>query len=118
MTPVELWGASGTNLLRVVAHRDLIALAALAASIHTQALMLLMSTGTVDASPALLDAKSAAPFIGPWCTAKWLYNHVHDLPPDCVHRIGRRVLFVGPRLREWAVTVGRNGQTVTRRGAA
>lgn len=103
MTPIEHWGATGVQLLRSLPLNQLVGLAVVAASIQTE-VMLRMAGGGQEV-PALLDAKSAAQIIGPWCTAKWLYNHVNDLPPGCIHRVGRRVLFVGPKLRDWAVTV-------------
>src|SRR5687768_16089204 len=105
---VKRWRASGQQLADTLDEHELGELAAAAASVYTQTLLRI--TGT-SPPPALLDARSGARILGPWCTAKWLYNHAKDLPPSCVRRIGRRVLFVGPKLKEWACD---SGQTITR----
>lgn len=94
----------GQRLLETLDEHKLGDLASAAAKVYTQTLLRI--TGTAP-PPALIDAHGAALILGPWCTAKWIYNHTKELPPACVRRIGRRVLYVGPKLKEWACDSGR-----------
>ncbi len=105
---LERWRQEGEQLLETLGDEELADLAAAAARIHT--LTLLRITGQKPTA-ALLTAHGAAKLLGPEFSAKWVYNHAKDLPHGCVRRIGRRVLFVGPRLKEWAYD---SGGTITR----
>ena len=107
LTPVERWGAAGDELLGTLDDHGLRCLAVIVSRLYLSAIVQMRRVET----PALLDAGAAARMLGPSITAKWVYNHVKDMPPGCVKRIGRRVMFVGPKLREWACDTA---QTVTR----
>lgn len=100
---VHEWGEIGDRLLETLDHRDLQELAVTAARIRTLAIMRAASARSQP--PTLLDAKGAARLLG--LSPKCLYNHAKDLPPGCVRRIGRRLLFVGHKLQEWACDTSR-----------
>ena len=105
MTPGE-WEAAGAQLVERAGADALLDLAFTAARI--QALATARIRAGESSAPLLMDAATAARFLGPSFTSKWLYNHWRDLPPECIHRIGKRVLFRGQNLRRWACDGGKS----------
>lgn len=107
MPAIQHWAQAGEALVATASAADLLRIATAAARI----LALATSRTQNHHAPLLMNASTAAAFLGPSFTPKWLYNHWKRLPPECVLRIGKKVLFRGEPLRAWAC---HSGESVTK----